>query len=192
MKNSKNIRETLWGKNREVIPNLAFRMMTGIMRLMDFLGKYSNKNFKTLELKAGQTVVDYGCGPARYVQNASKIVGKSGRVLAVDNHPLAIRSVEMKIKKHHLENVETVLVDGYSTSIPSAYADVVYALDMFHMITRPTELLIELCRILKQDGVLIIEDGHQPRKETIQKIESSGVLIIIQETKFHLKCKKRN
>lgn len=49
---------------------------------------------------------------------------------------------------------------------------------------------IELCVLLKQDRILIIEYGHQPFSATIQKIENSGVLKIIQETKFLLKCKK--
>ena len=190
MKNSKKLSDKLLGKDREVIPNIAFRIMTAIMKLIDFFWKYSSKNFETLELKPGQTVIDYGCGPARYIQKASKIVGKSGKVIAVDIHPLAIRNVETKIKKYNLRNVEVVLADGYTTPIVSSSADVVYALDMFHMIKQPTELLTELCRLLKQDGILIIEDGHQPRSETIQKIENSGVLKIIQETKFHLKCKK--
>ena len=49
------------GKNRESIPNLAFKVMTLIMKLMDVFGQYSCKNFKTLGLRPGQTVIDYGC-----------------------------------------------------------------------------------------------------------------------------------
>ena len=33
------------------------------------------------------------------------------------------------------------------------------------------EFLTELSRVLKQEGKIIIEDGHQPRSETIKKIE---------------------
>ena len=132
------------GRNREVIPNMAFHAMTVFMNLMDLFAKRSSKNFKTLGLKPGQTVVDYGCGPARYIQNASDTVGESGKVIAVDIHPLAIKRVEEKIEKHGLKNVEAVLADGYNTSIAGGTADVVYALDMFHMIQEPKELLAEL------------------------------------------------
>jgi len=69
-------------------------------------------------------------------------------------------------------------------------ADVMYTLDMFHMIEQPNELLKELSRLAKRDGTIIIEDGHQPRTETIQKIEKSGLLKIVQETKTHIKCQK--
>ena len=190
MKNRKTLGETFTGKNREAIPNIAFHIMTVMMKLMDFLGSQSSKNFKTLGLKQGQTVIDYGCGPARYIQAASNTVGKSGRVIAVDIHPLAIGKVKEKIEKYQLTNVEAVLAEKYNTSIIPGTADVVYALDMFHMIEQPNEFTKELSRLVKRDGIVIIEDGHQPRSETIKKIARSGVLKVIQETKFHVKCKK--
>jgi ubiquinone/menaquinone biosynthesis C-methylase UbiE len=184
------LKDKLSGKEREAIPNVAFRIMTVMMYVIDLLAKYSAKNFKTLELKMGQIVIDYGCGPARYIKKASNAVGEKGKVIAVDIHPLAIKNVNAKIKKFKLKNVEAVLAKGYNTSIDGETADVVYALDMFHMISQPKDFLMELCRLAKNDGIIIIEDGHQPREETIRKIDESGVLKIIQETMSHVKCKK--
>ncbi len=184
------IRGFLSGKNRESIPNVAFKAMTLIMKLMDVFGQYSRKNFETLGLKPGQTVIDYGCGPARYIEFASKVVGKSGKVIAVDVHPLAIVKVKGKIIKENLSNVEAILAEKYTTPINDEIADIVYALDMFHMIEQPNEFLKELSRLVKIEGTIIIEDGHQPRTDTIQKIEKSGLLKIVQETKSHVKCKK--
>ena len=77
----------------------------------------------------------------------------------------------MKIEKFRLTNGDAVLGDGYQTPIAKETADVIYALDVFHMIEQPKEFLTELSRLLKQDGKIIIEDGHQPRSETIKKIE---------------------
>lgn len=178
------------GKNREFIPNLAFRAMAMTMNLRDLLSQHSHKNFETLGLKPGQTVIDYGCGPARYIKFASNAVGESGKVIAVDVHPLAIEKVKEKIERYRLTNVEAVLAEKYTTSLNSDMADVVYALDMFHMIEQPNEFLTELSRLVKRDGTIIIEDGHQPRTETIQKIEQSGILRIFEETKSHVKCRK--
>ena len=180
----------LSGKNRESIPNLAFKAMTLVMKLMDVFVKYSRKNFETLGLKSGQTVVDYGCGPARYIEFASNAVGDTGKVIAVDIHPLAISKVKAKIEELNLTNVEAVLAERYKTPIEGEIADVVYALDMFHMIEQPNELLKELSRLAKEDATVIIEDGHQPRTDTIQKIENSGYLKIVQETSSHVKCQK--
>ncbi|NQU85242.1 MAG: class I SAM-dependent methyltransferase [Mariniphaga sp.] len=175
--------------SREKIPNAAFRVMTGVMGLFDLFGNHSNNKFKTLGLKPDQTVIDYGCGPARYIKNASLAVGESGRVIAVDIHPKAIDAVNSKITKYSLKNVEPVLANGYSTDVPNQTADVVYALDMFHMVQEPTFLLKELHRMLKPDGTLILEDGHQARSKTLQKINDSKIFDIAEENKLHVKCK---
>jgi len=62
---------------------------------------------------------------------------------------------------------------------------------MFFGIKRPTEFLAELKRITKNDGRLVIDDGHQSRSKTKTKILASGLWDIIEETKDHLKCKPR-
>lgn len=60
---------------------------------------------------------------------------------------------------------------------------------MFHMIKNPTCFLKELNRLIKKDGVLIIEDGHQTRKKSKKKIIDSQIWQVIEETKRYLKCK---
>ncbi|MDJ0763004.1 MAG: methyltransferase domain-containing protein [Myxococcota bacterium] len=182
--------DIFFGKNNEIIPNIAFQAMSGVMKLMDLFGKHSSKNFQTLGLKPGQVVIDYGCGPGRYIKDASHVVGESGKVIAVDIHPLAIKKVQSIIDKYKLSNVEVSLAKGYASELPSETADVVYALDMFHMVERPVEFLLELCRLIKKDGILIIEDGHQSRSETIQKINKPGLLVVSQEKKSHVVCRK--
>jgi ubiquinone/menaquinone biosynthesis C-methylase UbiE len=184
----KTIGNVMTGTEHEHIPNLFFRMMTFTMKITDILGNQSNKNFKTLGLKENQVVVDYGCGPARYIKNASEAVGPKGKVIAIDIHPLAIENVNKQIKKYGLKNVEAVQADGYSCSIKNNTADVVYALDMFHMVEQPKKLLTELARIVKANGTVIIEDGHQARSKTISKIENSGLFTISNENKQHLVC----
>lgn len=191
MKKSNKIQGLLLGTGREVIPNLAFIGMTAIMKLRDFFTNYAEKNIKNLNLERGQTVIDYGCGPARYIQSASRIVGETGEVIAIDIHPLAIKKANERIKKHSLLNAKAVLANGYDTSLPDETADVIYALDMFHMIEDPKELLSELARLVKPEGRVIIEDGHQPRAETKTKIENSECFEIINETKSFVECMKK-
>ncbi len=47
-------------------------------------------------IKPGTHVLDYGCGPGNYTIVAAELVGPSGKVYAVDIHPLAIREVQNK------------------------------------------------------------------------------------------------
>jgi len=190
MGTSNKVESFMTGKGREKIPNFAFRGMAFIMKLMDLFTNYSSRNIRNLNIKSGQTVIDYGCGPARYIKDASRMVGASGKVFAIDIHPLAIKNVNDKIKKYKLSNVHATLATGYKTDIESEIADVVYALDMFHMIEQPKELLTELGRLVKMDGRVIIEDGHQPRSETKLKIEDSKIFKILRETKSFVECIK--
>jgi len=79
--------------------------------------------------------------------------------------------------------VETVLVKDYQSNIPDHVADLIYAMDMFHMVKHPDLFLSELHRILKTDGRLIIEDGHQPRENTKNKIHQTHLWKIIKQEK---------
>jgi len=96
-----------------------------------------------------------------------------------------------KIEKYHLRNVEPVLAVGYHSGLPDHIADRVTAIDMFFMIPEPVTFLEEIHRITKKDGLLIIDDSHQSRKATKQKILSSRCWEIIEETPHHLKCRPR-
>ncbi len=187
----RTISQTITGKEKEKIPNIGFYFMQFAMKVMDFFGNFANKNFKTLGIKKNQVVVDYGCGPGRYIKNASKAVGENGKVYAVDIHPLAIKKVNKIIRKHNLNNVETIQATGYSCSIPDDNADVVYVLDAFHMIEDAKQFLSEIARIVKRDGVILIENGHQNRTETLKKIKTSDKIQIVDENKSHVICIKK-
>lgn len=177
----------LFGKEMERMPNIAFRTMSFMFKIADIFYPLEKKIAK-LGIREGMTVVDYGCGPGRHLEKVSRLVGEKGKVYAADIHELAIKSVKKKIEKHNLKNVEPVLVDGYSCDIENNTVDMVYAFDMFHMIKDPVQFLKELHRIIKKQGFLIIEDGHQPRKETKKKIAGSNLWNISEEMKDHLRC----
>ena len=85
-----------------------------------------------------------------------------------------------------------ILANGYSCSLNDDTADVIYAMDMFHMIETPNDFLKELHRLIKSDGFLIIEDGHQPREATKNKILDSSLWKIDSEHEKYLKCSPIN
>ena len=178
----------------EKMSDKSFRMMSLFFKIVDFFFPYIKKRLKKFGIKDGMIVVDYGCGPGRYTLPIAEMVGIKGKVYAVDIHEMALKKVQEKIRKSGIKNIETSLAkennDGeYNSGLPDNIADIVCAIDMFFIIKRPQEFLSEIQRILKPDGILIIDDGHQSRKETKQKIDRSGIFSIIEETKDHLKYK---
>ena len=170
------------------MPDWSFRLMDLLFHVIDYIHPHIDKRVERFEIKPGLTVVDYGCGPGRYTIRFAKLVGEPGKVFAVDIHKLAIEAVKKKIERYGLKNITPVLADGYRSGLPDNTADLVCAIDMFHMISNTSEFLTELRRIIKNDGILIIDDGHQRRSTTRKAILESGLWEILEETKDHLKC----
>ena len=173
----------------EKMSDRSFKLMVLTFKIVDFIFPYIDRRIRKFGITKGMTVVDYGCGPGRYAARFAKLVGESGKVYAVDIHELAIGSVKRKIERYRFQNIVPVLVSGYKSTILDHAADMVCAIDMFFVIKKPTEFLAELKRIIKKDGILIIDDGHQSRSETKKKILDSGLWDIYAETRDHLKCK---
>ena len=168
----------------------AFRFMEAAFRVQDALFPYIDRRARRFDIRPGMTVVDYGCGPGRYTQRFSRLVGPAGKVYAVDIHELAVEAVRGRAAREGWVNVEAVLARGYDTGLPAGTADRVCALDMFFYIQQPGEFLAEIARLLKPDGLLIIDDGHQRRSTTRRKLAGSGLFTIVEDTRDHLKCRQ--
>ena len=136
------------------------------------------------------TIVDYACGSGQYAVEYAKIVGNQGKVYAVDINPLAFKESIERAESSGLHNIEIRLANGFDSTLETGIADVVTALDVFFMIENPADFLAELNRICKPDGILIIDDGHQPRSKTIEILYQINIWEIFEETRDHLKCKK--
>lgn len=176
-------------RKSERMADWAFRAMCVTFDIVDFIRPNWHRRIDSFGLKKGMTVVDYGCGPGRYTVRFAKRVGPLGKVYAVDIHDLAIREVKKKAAHLGLKNIKTSLAKGYDSGLPNSSADVVCAIDMFFGIKDPASFLRELHRIVKPEGFLIIDDGHQSRRSTREKLASSPLWRIEQETKDHLRCR---
>jgi len=181
--------EKMVKRKPERIPDLHFKLMDILFNIIDFIYPYVDKRVQKFGIGPGMTIVDYGCGPGRYTTRFAKLVGKQGKVFAVDVHELAIGAVKKKVEKYGLKNIVPILAKGYNSTLPDHIADVVCTIDMFFIIKKPAEFLAELKRITKADGILVIDDGHQSRSVTMEKISQSGLWDIVEQTKDHLKCK---
>jgi ubiquinone/menaquinone biosynthesis C-methylase UbiE len=145
---------------------------------IDMLSKYIPKRINSFDVQDSLTVIDYGCGFGRFTAYFSKKVGINGKVYAVDIIPEAINNIKKMIVSLNLTNVEPILSDGYSSGLQSGIADRICAIDMFHCIDDVFSFLNELSRILKHDGVIYIDYGHQPKEQALEKIRQADVLKI--------------
>ena len=184
----KTMKAKLCGNDMDRMPGWSFRIMAWMFGIADLFSS-PHRKLDPFGLKEGMTVVDYGCGTGRFLPQASALVGPAGRVYAVDVHELAIEAAHRVIARHGLTNVVPVQAERAGAPVPDHVADVIYALDMFHMVSDPAAFLRYLARIAKPGGKLFLEDGHQPREATRKKVLASGVWRIEEERPGFVVCR---
>jgi ubiquinone/menaquinone biosynthesis C-methylase UbiE len=160
--------------------NFAFRFMSFGYRFRDL--RFPRRSIlKEVGIKPGFCVLDYGCGPGGYITAAAQLVTESGKVYALDIQPLAIKQVQNIARKRKLANVATILSDC-ATGLPDESIDVVLLYDIFHGLSQPDEVLRELHRVLKPNGILSFNDHHiREEKEIIARIAGEGLFRFSQK-----------
>ncbi len=159
--------------------DLWFKMMALEFKIRDFVRPRRN-TVKEAGIKEDFHVLDYGCGPGGYVPAVAELVGKSGRIYALDINPLAIKMVKKTAVKKHLSNVETILSDR-KTGLPDNSIDVVLLYDTFHDLSDPNGVLEEIHRVLKPNGILSFNDHHIKENEIISKMTNNGLFRLLRK-----------
>ena len=161
--------------------SLDFKLMALQYKFRDFLSPRMNV-LKEVGIKPGFQVLDYGCGPGSYVTPLAELVGKSGKIYALDIHPLAVQAVQRIASKKQLANTETILSDC-KTGLPDNSVDVVLLYDTFHALSDPNRVLAELHRVLKPDGILSFSDHHMREHEIVSKVTNGGLFRLSRRSK---------
>lgn len=136
--------------------------------------KFIQDTIREAHLKKGFQVLDFGCGPGRYVLAVSKAIGAIGKLYALDTAPLALEMVRQIVDKNELVNVKTIESDC-DTGLPDEELDVVLLYDAFHGFDDQKAVLSELHRVLKPAGVLSFSDIHLEEKDIVSSVTNSNL-----------------
>lgn len=161
--------------------------LLNIKYLIDRIG--FEENFKVAEL---------GCGSFGYfVYPIARLVGKNGRVYAVDILKNSLEEIKRKAIQDNLRQIETIwsnLEIFKATKIASNSLDVVLLINILSQSDKKAEIIREGTRLLKRNGKLVIiewkSDGTPfgPGPEKRLKIDSmknaSGQLGLILSEEF--------
>ncbi|RLI92258.1 MAG: methyltransferase type 11 [Candidatus Altiarchaeales archaeon] len=146
---------------------------------------------EAIALKHGQSIADIGSGGGYFSLRFAKMVGKEGRVYAVDIKPEFLEYVKNSAREEGLDNVIPMLVSGDKLDLPEKGLDLIFMRNVTHHIPNRVEYFKSLKRFLKPNGrIAIIEYkkgkiftfrrlfGHYVPKETIiQEMEEAGYLL---------------
>jgi ubiquinone/menaquinone biosynthesis C-methylase UbiE len=116
--------------------------------------------FQFLAVKPGISVVDLGSGPGDYSIAIASIIGKEGRVYAVDLWEGCIEFLKSEIKRLGIGNIEPILAD-MSKRLPfeGESIDVCLMATVLHDLKdnkSQDAALSEVKRFLKKDGIFAI------------------------------------
>lgn len=164
------------------MPDMFFKMMAFMYKFRDLLRPRKNI-LEEAELKPGFHILDYGCGPGGYSLVAAEMVGPTGKVYALDIHPLAVKRVQDAASKKGLRNVETIHSDC-ATALENDSVDVVLLTDILHMLSERDSVLEELYRVLKPNGKLSCNDHHMKEQEIISALTEKGLFELSKKGKW--------
>ena len=121
-------------------------------------------------IKNNMTVLDFGCGPGFFTIEIAKILGQSGKVIAIDIQDGMLEKIRKKIKGTSLEqNIE--LHKYYDRIDITEKIDFIIAFYVIHEVQNKDKLFEELKSILKPNGkILIVEPKFHVSKKSFENM----------------------
>lgn len=161
--------------------DLSFRLMSLAFKIRDLISPRKHV-LEEVGIRPGWRVLDYGCGPGSYVLAASRAVGESGQVYALDIHPLAVNAAERIASRQHLANVSTIFSDC-ATELADRSIDAVLLYDTYHALDAPRRVMAEIERVLKPNGILSFSDHHMSDDEIVSEFTKTGAFEVLKKGK---------
>jgi arsenite methyltransferase len=110
------------------------------------------------EIRAGETILDIGCGGGIDTILAARHTGPSGRVIALDFLPEMLERTAAAAAEAGLDNVETVESEMEAIELPDSSVDVIVSNGVINLSPRKARVMAECARVLRPGGRLCVSD----------------------------------
>lgn len=143
------------------------------------------KIIEMAEVKKGERVADFGCGPGYFSLPAAEAVGEEGTVYAFDVLPAAIEALESHLKMNNIDNIVSRRVNlekERGTGLEDETVDWVIIKDVLFQNKNKQKILEEAKRVLKVGGKILTMEWNEnvfigPNKDSrISKDELSKII----------------
>lgn len=126
------------------------------------LSGWRNQAIDALNLSAGDTVIDLGCGTGLNFPLLQKVVTSEGRIIGVDINQTMLEQAGQTIDLNRWQNVELVCADATRLDIAEGVDGV---LSTYALILMPEcrRVITNACQALKPGGRLSVLDMAWPR-----------------------------
>jgi arsenite methyltransferase len=114
--------------------------------------------FEAEAIGIGDTVLDIGAGAGTDTFIAARIVGQTGRVVALDLTPAMLERLDATARRAAVRNVTALLADAEAIPLPDACVDVVTSNGAINLVLDKRRAFAEVFRVLRPGGRLQLAD----------------------------------
>ncbi len=148
--------------------------------LEKWLKKDGEDFLKSIGLRKGQIILDFGCGEGHYTLPAAKITGEKGKVYAEDKDNEALEELVKLIKRKKIKNIEIINQES-KIPLPEESLDFVLCYDVIHYLKERKTIYNEFRRVLKPKGILSLYPKHHKNDYPLMELANLELKDIIKE-----------
>lgn len=146
-----------------------------------------HENILQLGLHEGMKVGDFGTGTGHYARAAAAVVGRSGKVYAIDIQEDILKHLRLNTHERHQRTIETIWGDiekPGGTHLKDASLDAIILANVFFQVANRFALLKEMKRVIKSGGKILVVDwagsygGMGPLPEKVVSEQESEAFFI--------------
>jgi ubiquinone/menaquinone biosynthesis C-methylase UbiE len=148
-----------------------------------------------LDVKPGMNICDMGCGNGFYTVQLAKLVGKKGKVYAVDIQPKMLEFLKDRAAKQEIPEgvIQPILGELWDPKLPDGKLDLILLVDVYHEFSHPEQMLAAMRKSLAPGGKVVfveyrgedpevpIKPEHKMTKEQIEKELSANGFQVAKE-----------
>lgn len=142
-----------------------------------------NEILKELNIQNEEKIADLGSGGGYYTFRFSEIVGKNGKIFAIDTDEKLLKNIESQAKEKEITNIEFILSKEDDSTLKEKSVDLIFVRNVFHHLPDPKKYFCKIKESLKTNGRVAIIDykktktlsfasltGHTTEPELINKV----------------------
>jgi ubiquinone/menaquinone biosynthesis C-methylase UbiE len=122
-----------------------------------------------LNIKRGSKVADIGSHEGYFTIKLAKVVGKEGKVFAVDVSKDKIEKLKKHLEERKISNVNVIVGEENNPRLPALTLDAVLIVDTYHEMDAQQEILQSIKKALKPNGKLVICEPISDERKTLAR-----------------------
>lgn len=133
-------------------------------------------------IKAGQRILEIGCGSGAFTTFVARVVGLSGHVEALDIQPSMLSQLKKKLalpEHQDIQNITLHQASAYDLPFEDETLDLAYMITVLPEIPDQPRALAEIKRVLKPGGILAVSEflpdpDYPLQSTTIRRGQEAG------------------